>query len=82
MWKDIAIVVEERAAGSHGFGQVLGAERAAVLMKVDAGRGRHIHQPEAQPVAGSGKQRRRQTCQPAKKRTAVHAMLTSPSRMA
>jgi len=43
----IAIVIEERAAGAHGFGQILSAERAAVLMKVDASRGRHIHQMEA-----------------------------------
>ena len=78
----IAIVIEKRAAGPHGLGQILGAERAAVVMEVDARRGGDIGQPEAQARRRAGSAGRSAKPEPAKKRPPVHAMLTKPSRMA
>ena len=76
----VAIVIEEGAARAHGFGKILRAERAAVVAEVDAGGGGDIGQTEA-GRGGSGARNERAAA-PSKKRPAVHAMLTSPSRIA
>ena len=58
----IAIVVEERAAGAHGLRQALGAERAAVVMELNAGRGGDVG--EAKVRAGARAARARQRTAP------------------
>ena len=76
----VAIVIEEGAAGAHGFGQILRAERAAVVAEVDAGRRGDVGQAEAQARARRPRQQRERRA--SQERPARHAMLTSPLRIA
>ena len=78
----VAVVVQKCAAGTHGLGQILGSERAAVVVKVDAGGRGHVGQRKAQ-ARRRGEQRPAQPGQSAaSSRTPLHAMLTRPWRMA
>src|ERR1035441_7460117 len=80
----IGIVIEEGAAGAHSLGQVLGAERAAVVAELNArGRG-DVGQAEVQARRVGGQSPRRRAAQksPSQEPPASHAMLTRPWRMA
>ena len=80
----IGIVVEEGAAGAHGFGQILRAECAVVVPELDAGGGGDIGQAEVQAGRVGGQRPRRGATQKGAtdERTAIHAMLTRPWRIA
>ena len=63
----VAIVIEEGAARAHRLGQVLGAECAAVVAEVDAGRRGDIGQAEVQArrrraSSGAAAPRAAETC--------------------
>ena len=55
----IGIVIEEGAAGAHGFRQILGAECAAVVPELDAGGGGDVGQAEVQAGRIGGQRPRR-----------------------
>ena len=76
----VAVVIEEGAARPQGFGQVLGAEGAAVVAELDAGGGGDVGQAEAR--AGRWRPERQGGRAEPETFAAGHAMLTRPLRMA
>ena len=79
----VAIVIQKRAARPHGFGQILGAEGAAVVPEIDARRGGHVRQVEPGRRRSGPPGSRADERKPAEKEgPPVHGMLTSPLRMA
>jgi hypothetical protein len=76
----IVIVIEKRAAGAQSFRQEFGAERAAIVMELNAGAGSRIHQPELRPAAlGRHRSASQQKLSAAE---AAHGSVTRPLRMA
>ena len=74
----VAIVIEEGAPGAHGFGEVLGAERAAVVAELNTGGGGDVGQAEFR--GGRGAERKRGGAR--EEGAPGHEMLTRPWRMA